>query len=337
MAEIYGAVHMLRAAVIVLLIGLLPPHAWAGEPIVTPMPERQPTRCEHIEAQVGNEKRCLKLKDSFRDCPDCPEMVVVPAGQFTMGSPESERDHYDMEGPQHDVTVGKALAVGHFAVTRGEFATFVQETNHPTDNCVTFENGRIEERADRSFRNPGFTQDDRHPVVCVNWDDAKAFVVWLSKKTGKPYRLLSEAEREYVTRAGTTTRYSFGNDERALFRYGNVGDQTAKKSIKGAEKWPIADCDDGYAYTAPVGQFAPNQFGIHDAHGNVWDWTEDCWHKNYQGAPTDGSAWMSGNCSERVVRGGAWGYTPEYLRSDYRWAIPIAFRSWTGVSGWPER
>jgi hypothetical protein len=131
------------------------------------------------------------------------------------------------------------------------FATFVQETNHG-HVCVAFENGRIEERADRSFRNPGFAQDERYPVVCVNWDDAKAFVVWLSKKTGKPYRLLSGAEREYVTRAGTTTRYSLGNDDRALCRYGNVGDQTAKKSIKGAEKWTIADRDDGYARTAPV-------------------------------------------------------------------------------------
>src|SRR5215471_1861164 len=273
-------------------------------------------RCNGVAAQVGDEKRCLKPKDSFKDCSNCPEMVVVPAGSFTMGSPAGEPGRYDDEGPQHKVTIAKSFAVGRIAITRGEFTTFVRETNHATgDKCWTFEDGKSEERTSRSFHNPGFAQDDQHPVVCVNWDDAKAFATWLSNKTGKIYRLLSEAEREYATRAGSTTRYTFGNVEKSLCRYGNVADQTAKRSIKGAEKWTIADCDDGYAYTAPVGKFTANAFGIHDVHGNVWDWTEDCWHDNYQGAPTNASAWTSGDCSKRVIRGSSWFGYPRYLRS----------------------
>jgi formylglycine-generating enzyme required for sulfatase activity len=283
-------------------------------------PPARPDRCDGAEAQVGDEKRCLKPKDTFRDCPGCPEMVVVPAGYFTMGSPPNEEGRFDGEGPQHGVTIGKPFAVGRFAVTRGEFETFIREAKHAIgDKCWTFdEHGKYEERTGLSFRNPGFAQGDRNPVVCVNWNDAKVFTAWLSTKTGRAYSLLTEAEREYVTRAGSTTRYSFGNNEKILCRFGNVADQTAKRTIKGAEGWTIADCTDGYAYTAPVGQFAPNAFGIHDVHGNVWDWTEDCWNDNYQGAPTDGSVWRSGNCSYRVVRGGSFGLAPLASRSAFR-------------------
>jgi formylglycine-generating enzyme required for sulfatase activity/uncharacterized caspase-like protein len=280
--------------------------------------------CQGFE--IGNERKCLRPKDTFKECSTCPEMVVVPNGSFTMGSPEGEPNKLlnSAESPQHEVTISKPFAVGRYAITRGEFATFVRETNHAAgDKCRTYEDGKWEkqeERAGRSFRNPGFAQDDQHPVVCVNWDDAKAFATWLSHKTSKPYRLLTEAEREYVTRAGSKTRYSFGNDEKSLCKHGNVLDHTAKRSMKGIDIWPFADCDDGYAYTAPVGHFAANAFGIHDTHGNVWDWTEDCWHENYQGAPTDSSAWTSGDCSKRVIRGGAWRDFPLNLRSASRLA-----------------
>ena len=135
--------------------------------------------------------------------------------------------------------------------------------------------------------------------MCVNWGDAKAFATWLSKKTRKTYRLLTEAEREYVTRAGSTTRYSFGNDETPICRYANIADQTAKRTIGNAETWTFADCDDGYAYTVPVCKFAPNALGIHDVHGNVTEWTEDCAHEDYQGAPTDGSPCVSPGGSVR--------------------------------------
>jgi formylglycine-generating enzyme required for sulfatase activity len=160
----------------------------------------------------------------------------------------------------------------------------------------------------------------------VNWDDAKAFAARLSKKTGKSYRLLSESEREYVTQAGTTTRYSFGDDENKLCQYGNVADRSAKNKIKGAEAWKFADCDDGYAYTAPVGQFAANPFGIHYVLGNVWDWTEDCWNDKYDGAPLDGSAWTSGDCSRRVLRGGSWDNNPQLLRAAIRFRYSTGYR-----------
>jgi formylglycine-generating enzyme required for sulfatase activity len=282
-------------------------------------------KCDGVETQVGSERRCLKPKDIFRDCTDCPEMVVVPAGQFTMGSPAGEEGRYDDEGPQHAVRIGRAFAVGRFAITRGEYAAFVRETNHPVgDKCWGMDNGKMDARSGRSFRNTGFSQDDRHPVVCVNWADAKAFAAWLSKLTGKAYRLLSDAEREYVTRAGSATQYTFGNDARGLCQYGNVRDQTWATAIR--KGWTIAECNDGYANTAPVGQFAANAFGVHDVHGNVLDWTEDCWNANYQGAPTDGSAWTSGDCSKRVVRGGSWSGDPRSVRSARRIGDGTDFR-----------
>jgi formylglycine-generating enzyme required for sulfatase activity/uncharacterized caspase-like protein len=270
-----------------------------------------PARCDGVETQVGSEKRCLKPKDSFRDCPNCPEMVVAPAGRFIMGSPADEAGHSDKEGPQHEVTIGKSFAVGRFAVTRGEFASFVRSANHATgEKCWTYENwmGIPEGRSDRSFRNPGFTQDDHHPVVCVSWHDAKAFVAWLSKKTGKHYRLLSEAEREYVTRAGTTTPFWWGSSitpEQANYN----GTYTYKG---GGSKGEYRQ------RTVPVNSFEPNPWGLYNVHGNVWDWVEDCWHDNYQGAPRDGSAWTSGDCSIRLARGGAWLFDPESLRSAVR-------------------
>jgi formylglycine-generating enzyme required for sulfatase activity len=264
-------------------------------------PTRPPVRCEGsgVEFLVGSERRCLKPKDAFKDCPDCPEMVVVPAGKFAMGSPRSETDRSTDEDPQHEVTITNPFAVGRFAVTRGEFATFVRETNHTTGaKCWTL-TVKWEERAGRSFRDPGFTQDDRHPVVCVNWDDAKTFAAWLSKKTGKAYRLLSEAEREYVTRAGTTTPFWWGPS--------------------------ISSTQANYALhvkrTVPVDSFQANPWGLYNVHGNVGEWTEDCWNSGYRGAPTDGSAWTSENCSDRVLRGGCWSYFPHNLRAASRESI----------------
>jgi formylglycine-generating enzyme required for sulfatase activity len=153
----------------------------------------------------------------------------------------------------------------------------------------------------------------------LSWNDATAYVAWLAKKTGKSYRLLTEAQWEYAARAGSTTRYFFGDDEKDLCRYANGVDQTAKSKIAGAGNWPHAPCSDGYAYTAPVGSYSPNKFGLYDMHGNAWQRLEDCWHENYQGAPSDGSAWVSGDCSHRVVRGGSWGFDPRSLRSAYRY------------------
>jgi formylglycine-generating enzyme required for sulfatase activity len=264
---------------------------------------------------------------SFRDCPECPEMVVVPAGSFTMGSPLGEQGRDPSEGPQRRVTIARPFAIGKFEVTRGEFAAFVQETGWSVgDRCYTYE-GAFGDRTGRSFRYPGFQQDDRHPVVCINWQEATAYVGWLSRKTGKTYRLLTEAEWEHAARAGTTTLYHFGSKAADLCRYGNVGDLTASARYRWkTTSATAAICRDGYVHTAPVGSFLPNALGLYDMHGNVSEWVQDCWNASYIGAPVDGSAWTAGDCGLRGIRGASWYFSPRYQRAANRSATTIVDR-----------
>lgn len=265
-------------------------------------------------------ERALRPNDGFRECADCPEMVVVPAGSFTMGSresdaglrPEISRD----ERPQHVVTISTPFAVGKVHVTVDQFAAFVRETGYDA-GAWCFD--ASSPHADRSWRNPGFAQEGSHPAVCLSWNNARAYVDWLMKKTGKPYRMLAEAEWEYAARGRTSPgdypRFWFGDDEKELCRYGNGADQKARDSIKGLEGVTAAPCNDGYAYTSPAGHYEPNAFGLYDMFGNARQWTADCWHENYKGAPDDGSAWTTGSCNVgRVVRGGSWRNGPDALR-----------------------
>jgi formylglycine-generating enzyme required for sulfatase activity len=277
-----------------------------------------------------DEECALKPKDVFRECDKCPDMVVVPTGTFTMGAPANELDGSDRERPQHVVTIAQPLAVGKFAVTVDQFEAFMRDTHGQAgSSCRTLEGGKMEERTGRSWRDPGFPQNGAHPAVCINFADAEAYVDWLSTRTGKRYRLLTEAEWEYAARAGTTTRFFFGNDEKDLCHYGNGTDVAAKLKVPGLG--PAASCNDGYAYAAPVGSFAANAFGLYDMHGNERQWVEDCFHASYAGAPGDGSAWESTDCAARVQRGGAWGYRPANLRSAYRDGVePVLRRSFTG-------
>jgi formylglycine-generating enzyme required for sulfatase activity len=175
----------------------------------------------------------------------------------------------------------------------------------------------------------GFAQAGAHPAVCLNWNDAKAYADWLAGKTGKTYRLVTEAEWEYAARArtepGTYPRYSFGNDEEDLCRYGNGADQSTK-SLPGTKDWTFAPCNDGYVYTSPVGSFAENGFGLYDMQGNAWQWTADCWHDSYAGAPSAGTAWTAGDCGRRVARGGSWYNFPPGLRAAFRGWNPPDFR-----------
>ena len=254
-----------------------------------------------------------EVGEVFRDCPHCPEMVVAPAGSFMMGSPPSDPDRYDDEGPRHRVTIGSAFAVGVYEVTRGEFGRFVSSTGRSMgDSCWTWENDEAKDRSGRGWRSPGFSQADSHPAVCVSWEDARAYVRWLSGETGESYRLLSESEWEYVARGGTQTQYHWGDGSSSQCRYANGADLSARKHNSG---WTVADCDDGYYRTSPVGSFAANSFGLHDVHGNVWEWVQDCWNDSYAGAPDDGRAWESGECSLRVLRGGSWYGNPRNLRA----------------------
>ena len=273
--------------------------------------ERDTLTAKMTEDQVAEaQKRAVRWRpslavgDVFRDCAHCPEMVVVPSGSFMMGSPPSEEGRWDGEDPVHRVTIGARFAVGVYEVMRGEFGRFVSSTGRSMDGCWTLD--VFEWNEDGSWRSPGFSQTDLHPAVCVSWEDARAYVDWLSGETGEAYRLLSEAEWEYVARAGTTTRYHWGDD---------IG-------------WNLANCyscgsrwdDKG---TSPVGNFGANAFGLHDVHGNVWEDVEDCWNDSYAGAPLDGSAWKSGDCSSRVSRGGSWSNNPWNLRAAIRGSSPV--------------
>ena len=247
----------------------------------------------------------------FRACDVCPEMVVVPPGSFMMGSPATEAGRFDDEGPLRRVVIGYSLAVGVYEVTFAEW-----------DACV---------RAGGCSHRPedqGWGRD-RHPVINVSWEDAQAYVSWLSRETGAEYRLLSEAEWEYVARAGTTTARYWEESEAAPCRYSNGLDEDAEaqygERIAGSgREW--VRCSDGYAETAPAGSYQPNALGVHDVLGNVWEWTEDCWNESSAGAPVDGSAWRSGECERRVLRGGSWYVGPEYVRSAVRYWIQAGDR-----------
>lgn len=252
----------------------------------------------------------------FRDCGDCPEMGVVPAGSFTMGSPATE-DRWEggREDPQHRVVIPRAFALGRYEVTRAQFAVFVEQTGHVVGACSHWTGKAWEKDASRGWREAGFSQRDDHPVVCVSWDDARAFVQWLARKTGQRYRLPSEAEWEYAARAGSTTARYWGENAADGCRFANLGDRSLERAL-GLQ--PVADCDDGHIYSAPVGSFLSNAFGLHDMLGNAWEWTEDCWNLGHKGAPADGSAWTAGDCSQRVPRGGSWNSHPRNIRSANR-------------------
>ena len=281
--------------------------------------------------QVGHpltreQESALKAKDVFRECEGCPEMVVVPPGEFVMGSPDSEKDRERNEGPQHRVRIDSPFAVGKYEVTLDQFRAFVSETGHTSEYTC------FESRAIRRGLGIQFSQKGNHPVVCVTWADAKAYVSWLSKRTGKAYRLLTESEWEYVARAGSTTQYASGDTDELLCQFGNVFDQTMRaKLIPRSDDLPIARCHDGHAYLAPVGSFAPNSFGVYDTLGNVTEWVEDCWNQSYFGAPSDGSAWQTGRCDVRVVRGDSYHSTLRDVRSAARHlfgghSITVGFR-----------
>ncbi|MDP6643024.1 MAG: formylglycine-generating enzyme family protein, partial [Rhodospirillales bacterium] len=242
-----------------------------------------------------------------------PEMVVIPAGSFRMGDLNS--GGYDREKPVHRVTIPRPFAVGKYEVTRGEFSAFVNDTGYSAGgDCYYWTGSKVEKSKSRNWRSPGFSQTDRDPVVCVSWDDAKAYVRWLSRKAGKEYRLPSESEWEYMARAGGTAKYPFGDSEGFLCEYGNGADRST------GFEWKNKSCNDGYGEkTAPVGSFKPNNFRVYDTVGNVWEWVEDCWHDSYRGAPSGGDAWTTGgNCRLRVLRGGSWLNPPRILRSAYR-------------------
>jgi formylglycine-generating enzyme required for sulfatase activity len=246
----------------------------------------------------------------FKDCSNCPEMVVIPAGSVQVGSPLSEKYRDNDEGPQHWVTINQPFALGKTEITVGEFRRFVTSSGYQTEaekdseGCYVFSGGRWGMLGSVDWQNPGFSQDDSSPVVCISWVDVAAYVNWLAKTTGESYRLPTEAEWEYAARAGTTSAYWWGN------------------SVTCSQVVHISPECHG-SKTLAVGSYQANDFGLFDVHGSVWEWTEDCWNKSYSGAPNDGSAWTEGDCSRRVLRGGSWANYPSDLRAANReWNLP---------------
>jgi formylglycine-generating enzyme len=228
------------------------------------------------------------------------------------------------ERPRHPVTISRALAVGRFEVTRAEYAAFrAAEPGDGQFGCDVFDPAtrRWSLRDDRSWRDPGFVQDDRHPAVCINWGDAHSYVIWLSRISGKRYRLPSEAEWEYFARAGTRTARYWGEARDAACDHANVSDLT-RADAQGIDTAPEVSfqCRDGVVQTAPVGQHPPNGFGLFDVQGNVWEWLQDCYTPDHAGAPSGGAARTDGDCSKRMDRGGSWVNSPKYLRSAARHA-----------------
>ena len=244
-----------------------------------------------------------------------------------MGSPDADTERWsaEREGPVHEVTIAGAFAMGRYEVTRGQFAKFAADTGHLSSGCLHWTGAAWINDLVLGWRNPGYEQGDQEPVVCVAWRDAQAYVQWLSEKTGQAYRLPSEAEWEYAARAGTMTSRYWGNDVDAGCAYANLGDRAFRDALGMA---PWADCNDGYVRTSPVGSFLPNAFGLYDMLGNVWEWTADCWHEGYEGAPADGSPWTAGGCERRANRGAAWNSHPRNVRSSNRGSYsPEAYES----------
>lgn len=280
------------------------------------MPAQSRAAVKHKTTPSAKSTTLTNKGKIFRDCKKCPEMVVIHSGRFDMGSPESEDGRGDDEGPVHRVSVA-AFAMGKTEITRGQFAEFVKQSGYIADDkCWTLENGHYEEHKG-SWREPGFPQNDKHPVTCVNWNDAEAYAAWLSRKTGKIYRLPTEAEWEYAARGNTKTPRYWGDDPDKACRYANGADLSAQAKIQGARSWQIHNCTDGYAYTSPAGRFRPNAFGLYDMLGNVWDWTEDNYHDSYLDAPAVAGAWQGDN-RKRVLRGGSWNNSPTNVRAAVR-------------------
>lgn len=247
----------------------------------------------------------------FTDCPDCPAMVVVPPGAFSMGFDGGEEGRY--EGPVRAVRIEKAFAVGQFPVTNAEYARFVDSTGYAVGegcNYWDFEQKALIKLEGSSWRDPGHDHPilDNEPVVCVSWHDSVAYAAWLSEQTGERYRLLSEAEWEYVARDGSTAQYPWGDDPAGACEWGNVADQALVATVDEEQfMGSSVNCNDGHARISPVDAYPPNGFGLYDLVGNSWEWTQDCYRVPYPPGPLDGSAFeVEGDCDRRAVRGGAW-------------------------------
>jgi formylglycine-generating enzyme required for sulfatase activity len=279
----------------------------------------------------------------IHDCPDCPLMVVIPGGDFLIGSPDSEPGRHNNEGPQRRFHI-KTLAVSETEITRKQFESYLRATRkHPASGCDTHgdgKDGNWDFVPDASWMNPGFPQRDNHPVVCVSWQDAHDYARWIAARTGQPYRLLTEAEWEHAARAGSTTAFYWGAEEDAACRYANGGDRSLLRDLpawsaaistaqrEGEPGARLLECDDGAGFTSAVGRLRPNAFGLKDMSGNVWEWVEDCYvGGTYDRHTEEGGLPDLPSCERHRARGGSWDDYPIDLRSARRTAgLPLPAR-----------
>jgi formylglycine-generating enzyme required for sulfatase activity len=294
-----------------------------------------------------------RIEDRLRDGSAGPQLVVVPAGIFEMGSPHDEHGRYADEGPLHKVYFARPFALGHTEVTVGQFRKFVESTGYVTSaergegSLLREANSgdwRLREEINWRHDQSGSPAEDHLPVVHVSWQDAQAYIKWLSGQTGEQYRLPSEAEFEYANRAGSQTAFWWGGYSPPV-QVANLRGEIDVRMMPKAIRTPLEteveyvlregptplvfhNYNDDAPGVSPVASYRPNAFGLHDTTGNVWEWTQDCWHENYEGAPADGRAWVEGNrCGERVIRGGSWYCFPRHARSANRWAERRFFRN----------
>lgn len=281
--------------------------------------------------QSGPTVAPVHTASSGPECLICIDTVLIPAGQFMMGIPDNEDERENViekaGKPRHPVNIPKSFYIAKYTITRQQFAYFVTATGpRPPGSCWVYEKtpmGILEwqSREDRDWANPGFAQTDRDPVVCVNVKDVEDYAAWLSKQTDQKFRLPNDAEWEYAARAGTTTARYWGDGQTDFCAHANMADLSLAglAGTQATNANDFAQCDDTFPRTAPVGSFPPNPWGLYDMIGNVWQWTADAWHPNYNDAPTDGSAWLQdGAVGRRSVRGGSWSNNPGRSRAGIR-------------------
>ncbi|MGH8123013.1 MAG: SUMF1/EgtB/PvdO family nonheme iron enzyme [Rudaea sp.] len=284
----------------------------------------------------ANYKPGQLITDAFVDRNGkAPALIVIPTGSFTMGSPAQESGRRSAEEPQREVKISVGFALGRDEISVAEFRVFVDDAKYQTDaeklggsTVYDEESGRTMERRGINWRKDynGESAGDALPVIHVSWNDAHTYAQWLSARTGKHYRLPSEAEYEYALRAGSTTRFWWGdgNPTKALANLTGDGDRSPSRH-SWANSFP--HYSDGYWGPAPIGKFPANQFGLRDIDGNVSEWVEDCWHDNYLRAPADSRAWVNPGCERHVVRGSSWGSAPDQARSAFRASLPADARN----------
>ncbi len=281
----------------------------------------------------------IKQKDqkNFTDCKGCPEMVIIPSGTVFIGSYEEEIGRRKGERNRIKATINKPFAMAKNEVTLGQYRMFMEETKYkskeafykgePLVGCNYYDGKSYGYVAEHNWKNPGYPQRETDPVVCVSWSDADAYAKWLSKKTGRKYRVPSTVEFEYASRAGSSSPWYWGTDPSVACEYANIGDKAFANKFPSRASFP---CNDGYVYTTKVGRFKPNKFGLYDMVGNAWEWTNDCFQNDLTNAPIDGSSWTDNTddaCTWRTPKGGSWISGISWSRSAVRSRDGANYRS----------